>query len=225
MPRECSIPARQFVEATVTVQARSRTLEMQDVMELGQHVLETRSDTLRGHRDVPDIQNKTYTTGNATEYINTVEIPWKHPTYLEGQCGPADTSITPDLLARGVVSRMGEPEEIGDQTDASYLCAYHCKRVKKSCKHVRNSGLTCQRHKNTSRQYSEAGCRTDVSIVVNDSGIPEKGIRTCQNKRKTLYTPDKSTKTRTEKLQNLRNDSDTSGTRVRVGMKVGTQAK
>ena len=67
--------------------------------------------------------------------------------------------------------------------------------------------------------------RTDASIVANDSGIPEKGIRTCQNKRKTLYTPDKGTKTRTEKLQNLRNDSDTSGTRVRVGMKVGTQAK
>ena len=89
-------------------------------------------------------------------------------------------SITPDLPTRGAVSRMGEPEEIRDQMDMLDLCTYMQIIVNesKSCKHVKNSGLTSQKHKSAYRRPSEArkpnGCIRRMHLcIVNDSRTPE----------------------------------------------------
>ena len=95
---------------------------------------------------------------------------------------PTSALITPDLPTRGAASHMGEPEEIGDQMDALDPCTYARIIVNesKSCRHVRNSGLTCQKHKSAYRRPSEARSQMDASdactyalSIVNDSRTPE----------------------------------------------------
>ena len=71
---------------------------------------------------------------------------------------------------------MGEPEEIKDQTDASDACTYAqiISNESRNPANVSDSGLTCQRYKNTYRWPSEArkpnGCAGSVHLCVERCG-------------------------------------------------------
>ena len=117
----------------------------------------------RWHTDQTDVL-KTYTC--------TLNVRAQAHSNADSRSRPASASITTDLHARGAVSRMGESEVIRDQMDALDPCTYARIIVdeSKSCKHVRNSRLTYQKHKNAYRRPSEArkpnGCVGRVHLCI-----------------------------------------------------------